>query len=76
MQIMDTSPNLVFLQEYNEKQIKQQGKKEIVVKSLESRHQVTRVVTSVEEYCDIISESRHCMTKVTTFFFRVTTSSA
>ena len=59
MQIMDTSPNLVFLLEYNEKQIKQQEKKA-------TSGQKSRVVTLAEEYRDIISESRHRVNIVVT----------
>ena len=53
MQILDTLPNLMFLQEYNEKQIKQQARKET------KSGQKSRVVILAEACHGIISESQH-----------------
>ena len=53
MKIMDTSLNLVFLQEYNEKQIKQQEKKQKMVKSPESRHSLRKNVATSYQSRDI-----------------------
>ena len=56
MQIMDTLPNLVFLQEYNDKQIKQKEKKK-------KNGQKSKVLTLVEECCDISNNSKIRNTK-------------
>ena len=58
MQIMDTSPNLVFLQEYHEKQIKQQEKKQKMAKSPKSQHWLRNVVTSGEKSLEISNSSQ------------------
>ena len=47
MQILDTSPNIVFLQEYHERQIRKEAK----------RGPKSKVVTLGEESCDIIPKS-------------------
>ena len=80
MQIMDTSQNLVFLYEYNEKtnkttrkEAKSGQKSRVATLAKEccniiskSRHWEKNVATSVEECHDIISESRHQAKRVTT----------
>ena len=57
MQIMDTSPNLMFLQEYHEKQIKYQENKQKVVKSPKSQHYLRNVATLGEKSHDINNSS-------------------
>ena len=58
MQIMDTSPNLVFLQEYHEKQNKQQEKKQKVVKIPKLQNYLRNVATSGEKSRDISNSSQ------------------
>ena len=57
MKIMDTSPNLMFLQEYHEKQIKKNEKKQ-------KSDQKSKVATLAERCHDIISESQHWVKRV------------
>ena len=56
MQIMDTLPNLVFLQEYHKKK-KQQEKEQ-------KNGQKSKVPTLAKECCDIISKTRHHVKRV------------